>query len=171
MEDCSKNGRLVFGTVRNAPVTHGGEIILLDWEQKKTIRKLPIYPDNPRMDDDPNPRGNARGCKGIVIRGEEIVAADFHTLRVYDLSLHYKYSFSHDLMVGLHELFAAANGDIWVSSTVIDAALKYDIRGEMLTSAIFPRELTNLQKALNLQPATIDKSADNRRRFGDLRLR
>ncbi len=60
--------RLVFGTVvRNAPVKQGGELVLLDWKKKTVIKTVPVFPDNPSMDDDPNPRGNTRGCKGIAI--------------------------------------------------------------------------------------------------------
>ena len=167
-ENYSETSKLVFGTVvRNAPVMDGGEIVLFDWDRKAVLHKQPVYPDNPRMDDDPNPRGNTRGCKGIVVRDGEIIAADFHTLRVYDLSLQHKYNFSHGLMVGLHESFVCASGEIWVSSTVIDAAVKYDVSDKQMVSSIFPRELPKLQKALDLQAAAIDKSADNRRRFLD----
>jgi len=151
--------------VRNAPVGEGGELVLLDWKNKNVVKKVPIFPDNPRMDDDPNPRGNTRGCKGITIIGDEIVAANFHTLQIFDLSLAHKKDFSHGLMVGLHETYCDRGRRIWVSSTVIDAALEYDLSTDELTSSYWPREIESFQMSFGLDPASIDKEADNRRRF------
>ena len=84
------------------------------------------------MDDDPNPRGNTRGCKGITIIGNEIIAANFHTLKVFDFSLNHIRDFSHGLMVGMHETYNASGKRIWVSSTVIDAAVEYDLSTDEL---------------------------------------
>ncbi len=158
--------RLVFGTVvRNAPVKQGGELVLLDWKKKTVIKTVPVFPDNPSMDDDPNPRGNTRGCKGIAIVDDEIVAANFHTLKIYDHSLDHKRDFSHGLMVGTHEIYNVTGKRVWLSSTVIDAALEYDLAKNQLSSSFFPRDMETFQESLNLEPSRIDKTADNRRLF------
>ena len=159
-------GHIVFGTVvRNAPVRQGGELVLLDWKKKQVVKRIPIFPDNPRMDDDPNPRGNTRGCKGISIVGQEIVAANFHTLQIFDFDLRHKRDFSHGLLVGLHETFNQAENRIWVASTVIDSAVEYDLSTGKMLNVFCPRELASFQEALDLEPGGIDLDADNRRLF------
>ena len=78
-----------FGTVvRGASVASGGELVKLDWGAKRVIRRVPIFPENPRLDHDPNPRGNTRGCRGLVQAGDKLLAADYHTVRVFDLDLY-----------------------------------------------------------------------------------
>src|SRR5437588_12112502 len=42
--------------VRGAPMEKAGELISLDWEKKKVLKRLPIFPSNPSLDD-PNARG------------------------------------------------------------------------------------------------------------------
>ena len=159
-------GRLVFGTVlRNAPVRQGGDVVLIDWRSKSEIARATVYPDNPAMDDDPNPRGNTRGCKGISFIDGEVIAADFHTLRFYDLALNLGRTISHGLMVGTHEIFSADQEHMWISSTVIDGAIEYDLATGQPRSMFFPREMPEFQEALSLEPGHIDVEADNRRRF------
>jgi len=162
----TNTGHLVFGTVvRNAPVLQGGELVLLDWKTKRIVRRTPVFPENPRMDDDPNPRGNTRGCKGITIIGNEIIAANFHTLKVFDFSLNHIRDFSHGLMVGMHETYNDSGKRIWVTSTVIDAALEYDLSTNKILRSYCPREMEAFQSSLNLEPSGFDMNVDNRRRF------
>jgi len=161
-----KVDRLVFGTVvRNAPVQQGGELVLMDWGKKSVVKAVPIFPDNPRMDDDPNPRGNTRGCKGIAVVEDEIVAANFHTLQIFDQSLNHRRDISHGLMVGTHEIYSDGGNHLWLSSTVIDAALQFDLKSGELINSFFPREMKSFQDSLALQPSGIDRTADNRRKF------
>ena len=160
--------KLFFGTIiRNAPLREAGELVCLDWERKTVDARVPIFPKNPGFDRDPNPRGNTRGCKGILVNKDEIVAANYHTLEIYDQSLNFQRSVTHGLMVGLHEVFQARDGGVWVSSTVIDAALKYDLESGALVEQFWPREIAALQDALKLQPMQLDKAADNRTAFVD----
>lgn len=159
--------QIFFGTiVRTAPIEQGGSLFKLDWDSKTIRAEAPIVPSEPRMRDDPNARGNMRGCKGIEIVGDSIIAADYHTLNFYNRELQLQRKLSHGLMVGLHETHAVDTG-IWVSSTTIDAALKFDLGSGDLLEQFWPREMPQYQQALNIEPLEIDKGADNRQAFLD----
>ena len=158
---------LYFGTiVRAAPINTGGSLFKLDWERKAIVREVPIAPADPALDHDPNARGNVRGCRGIRVHGNELVAADYHSLNFFDHDLNLKRKISHGLMVGLHEI--DINGpSVWVTSTTLDAVLKYSLDHGKLETAHWPREMPEFQKTLDIEPLTIDKNADNRQTFLD----
>ena len=147
-------------------VEQGGGLFHLDWDSKEIINEVPIVPSEPVMQDDPNARGNMRGCKGIQIVGNDVIAADYHTLNFYDRDLLLKRKLSGDLMVGLHETQAVGSA-IWVTSTTIDAALKYDLQSGELLDQFWPREMPEFQQALDVEPLKIDKHIDNRQTFLD----
>jgi hypothetical protein len=162
--------QIFFSTVaRNAPIEKGGELVKLDWDSKKIRSKIPVAPTNPSIYD-PNPRGNARGGRGIAIIGSQVVVATYHTLKVFDLQLNPVRDFSHNLMVGMHETFHTGENTLWVTSTAIDAAIAYDLHAEKCVAQYWPREMPGLQKQLNLSPLEIDKAVDNRLRFLDTRI-
>ena len=95
---------IYFGTViRAAPVSEGGSLYKLNWDRKEITREVPIAPTEPRLDHDPNARGNVRGVRGICVHNDEVFVADYHTINVFDRDLKLKRKLSHGLMVGLHE--------------------------------------------------------------------
>lgn len=150
-----------FSTVRRKrPIREGGEVVKLDWAAKRVLRALPVYPSDPDIEDDPNPRGNSRGGKGLLVRGGEVLVGTYHTLLVFDADLNLKRRIAHNLFVNLHEICADGD-DLWVSSTTIDCALKVDRRGRTLKSW-WPREEPSLRARFGLAPLAIDKQADNR---------
>ncbi|NOR19839.1 MAG: hypothetical protein GQ538_07090 [Xanthomonadales bacterium] len=156
---------IYFGTVvRAAPVSAGGSLLKLDWDSKTIIRETPIIPSEPSVDHDPNARGNVRGCRGVCIVDDQIVAADYHSLNIYDRDLSLQRKMSHGLMVGLHES-QVVGSSIWVTSTTIDAALKIRLEDGALEASYWPREAPEFQKSLKLEPLEIDKNADNRLKF------
>jgi hypothetical protein len=162
--------KVYFSTVvRSAPLESGGEFVLLDWQTKTIEARAVIYPTNPEIDD-PNPRGNARGARGVGFVGDHVVVASYHTLKVYDRELRHQRDISHPLMVGLHEVYvdgsdANGGGRIWVASTSIDAVLVIDCETGDAVQQYWPREMPGLQRELGLTPLPIDKKADNRTRF------
>jgi len=161
--------RIVFGTVvRTAPIEEGGELVVLDWETKEVEARTPIMPRNPAVEADPNPRGNARGCRGIRYHDGRIIASTYHTLEVYDEALRLQDRISDGLMVALHEIEVTRGSTVWVSSTAIDAAVEYDLSSKERRAAHWPREMKSLQETLGLEPLDIDKTADNRLQFLDL---
>lgn len=158
--------KVFFSTVvRSAPRERGGEFVQLDWESKTVEGKVPIFPTNPDLLHDPNPRGNTRGGRGIEFLDDKVVVASYHTLKIYDRELHHQGDVSHPLMVGLHEIYSNARGRIWVTSTAIDAALEFDMETGQISRQYWPREMPGFQQALGLMPLEIDRQADNRDRF------
>lgn len=156
---------IYFGTVvRAAPESQGGGVFKLDWESKSIIREVPIVPTDPVITHDPNARGNVRGVRGIRILGDEVYVADYHTVNVFDRDLNLKRKLSHGLMIGLHET-QIVNSSIWVTSTSLDAALKYRLSDGQLEESFWPREMPAFQKLLDLDPLEIDKTIDNRLNF------
>ncbi len=156
---------IYFGTVvRAAPVKEGGSLFKLDWDRKAIIGEVPNVPIEPTLYHDPNARGNVRGCRGIRVVNDEVIAADYHTLNIFDRDLNPRRRLTHGLMVGLHETFIS-DDSIWVASTAIDAALKYRIEDGALEEAYWPREMPQFQQSLNLEPLEIDKDIDNRSNF------
>lgn len=157
--------RVYFSTViRSAPPMKGGELVAVDWDRKEVLARVPIAPTDPDVDD-PNPRGNTRGGRGIELLGDEVVCQSFHSVHVFDRALTPLRKFSHPLMVSLHESVALGDGTIWTSSTAIDAALKFDLASGVLQDARWPREMPGIAGALGLSPLEIDKEADNRPLF------
>jgi hypothetical protein len=156
---------IYFGTVaRAAPVAEGGSLFKLDWDRKEIVREVPNVPVKPSLYHDPNARGNVRGVRGIRILNDEIFAADYHTVNVFNRNLDLKRRITHGLMVGLHET-QIVDSSIWVTSTTLDAALKYRLEDGVLEESFWPREMPAFQQALDLEPLAIDKSIDNRTNF------
>ena len=148
-----------FGTViRAAPVQRGGSLVKLDWDSKQVVREVPIVPSDPALDHDPNERGNVRGCRGIQVVGDEVVAADYHTLQIFDHDLNPVRRLSHGQMVGLHEI-QAVDGSMWVTATTLDAALKFDMASGALEAEFWPREMPAFQQALDVEPLPVDKTS------------
>ena len=118
---------IYFGTVvRTAPVREGGELVKLDWDNKRVLRSVPIVPEEPSVEHDPNPRGNTRGCRGIQVRADSVLAASYHSVEVFDRDLNHQRRMSDGLMVGLHE--TSLDGDtLWVTSTAASMAVGYDV--------------------------------------------
>jgi len=156
---------IYFGTVvRAAPVKEGGSLFKLDWDRKEILAEVPNVPIEPTLYHDPNARGNVRGCRGIRVVNDQVIAADYHTLNIFDRDLNPKRRMTHNLMVGLHETHIT-DSSIWVTSTAIDAALKYRLEDGVLEDSFWPREMPEFQQALELVPLDIDKSVDNRTNF------
>ncbi len=156
---------LYFGTViRAAPISKGGSLFKLDWDQKTILKETPVAPAEPSVENDPNARGNARGCRGIGVFNDQVIAADYHSLNFYDRDLNLKRKMTHGSMIGLHET-QVVGSSIWVTSTTVDAALKYRLDDGALEASYWPREMPEFQDALNVEPLVIDKTLDNRLRF------
>lgn len=159
---------IFFSTiVRNADISNGGEIVRLNWDEKRVEKRHLIVPENPEILD-PNPRGNSRGGRGIAILPDgRIAVATYHSLYLFDSNLTTKEQYTHNLMVGLHEVFLSSEKVIWLTSTSIDAALEYNLSSGSVISQFWPREQPFFQRALNTKPLKINKKLDNRLSFLD----
>ncbi len=159
--------QVYFGTVvRTAPVREGGELVKLDWAEKRVEKRVPIVPEDPSVEHDPNPRGNTRGCRGIQIRGDRVLAANYHSVEIFDRDLNRRGRITDGLMVGLHE--TSLEGDtLWVTSTAIDAAVGYDVTRGTRAGGFFPRDSAALRARLDLAPQVLDREEDHRLSFLD----
>lgn len=156
--------KIHFGTVvRMAPLDAGGEIVRLDWETGRVEARQRVVPTDPALDD-PNPRGSSRGCRGIVARGDDVIAAVYHSLHFYDAALALRRRLSHGLMVGLHEVHLPSADRVFVTSTAIDGVLEFDLNTGALVRAVWPREMRAFQQRWGLVPMPIDKTEDQRTR-------
>jgi hypothetical protein len=156
---------IFFSTVvRSAPPARGGELVRLGWDSKEVIARTPITSSRPDIPD-PNPRGNTRGGRGISFSDGRVHVASYDQVRTFDLDLEPISVASNGLMVGLHEVLMVSEGRLWVSATAIDAALEVDLATGGVVNEFWPREDEALRRAMGLEPATIDKSADLRTAF------
>jgi hypothetical protein len=155
---------IYFNTVkRKRPVKEGGDLVKLNWSSKKILKVLPLYPTDPDIDSDSNPRGNTRGGKGMLIKGDDLFVGTYHSILVFDLDLNFEWKITNNLFANIHEMcFSGEN--IWVSSTAIDCALKVNRQGQTLKTW-WPREEPLLQEKYGLRPMDIDKDDDNRLKY------
>jgi hypothetical protein len=151
--------------VRGAPVARGGEIVRLDWPTKKILARRPILPENPFVDD-PNPRGNSRGGRGVAILPDGRVAvASYHSIYIFSSDLSSREQLTNGLFAGLHELRLTPRGTLWAASTTLDAALEVDYNTGTILRQFWPREMKPVQQEFGVTPLALDKGADNRARF------
>ena len=157
--------QVFFSTVfRYAPIDQAGELIELDWKKKEIINKVSVSPKMIQIND-PNPRGNSRGARGIAIIENIVIVATYCELQVYDRHLNHLYDISHPLMVGLHEVFHTNDQKIWITSTAICSALQIDLKTGQVVNQYWPREMSEFQEQWSLKPLEINKNEDNRLRF------
>jgi hypothetical protein len=158
--------KIYFGTVvRKASFQKGGKLICLNWDTKEIEAEKPVIPENPSLENLPNPRKTGQGCRGITFYRDMIIASNYHTLQFYDKGLRPKGIITHNLLADIHEIYRNGENKLFVTSTAIDAVLKFDIERGEVEHAYWPREMPVFQKALHLTPLSIDKSVDNRSKF------
>jgi len=147
--------------VRGAPLKQAGELIRLNWNTKEIEACTPMYPDQPEVDD-PNPRGNSRGGRGITFVGDQVMCASWHSLIFYDKQLNEKRRITHNNLVDLHEVSLEDDGTIYVSITGLDAAFQIDLVTGDILKEYHARDDVRIQRALGVEPLEFDRNADNR---------
>jgi len=157
---------LFVGTViRGAPVREGGELFRIDWRNKLIERRRAVYPDNPNVDMDTNPRGNTRGCRGIAVTGNKVIFANYHTIEIADWDLVTHRRYSDGVFVGLHEVFLEDSDNLWVSATAVDGAHCLRLSTGEISHRFWPRMHAAIQTALGIDPPEIDHQIDQRLSF------
>ena len=145
--------------VRGAPIKSAGEVIALDWDKKKVLRRVPIFPPPP-WNDDPNSRGGGRGGRGMVLLRDEILVASYHTLHGFDYDLNPTRTITNHNFAGLHEIKLVEDG-IWTSSTALGCVQKVDFTG-VTRDAWWAHDDPVVQKEFAPEPLPVDKNKDNR---------
>ncbi len=155
----------VSTVVRGAPMEKAGELIALDWDAKRVISRVPIFPSDPAVPD-PNSRGGGRGGRGIAVlpttsgKPNELFVVTYHTLLGFDFDLKPTRRISHGNFAGLHEVKAVEDG-IWVSSTALGAVLKVDWNGDVLQEW-WAHDDPLVREKFSPPPFMPNKQADNR---------
>jgi hypothetical protein len=174
--------RIVFTTVvRHAPVAAGGWARVAEWPSGRLLAERPVAPTDPPVVD-PNPRGNSRGGRGVVVAGDAIVIANYHTLEVCDRELRVVGTFSQGNFAGIHEIMRRGER-LYVASTAINAAAEVPLASVLGTAAAdakpaagarfwWPTEEPAVCERLGVPSTSYpDKQADNRLRHLDLHNR
>lgn len=154
---------VVFTTVvRAAPVHQGGEVVLLNWDTKDILCRRGVGPLDETLDD-PSPRGNARGGRGVWVTGTRILVASYDGIAVLDRGLARLRAVSNGLMVDVHEVAMDPSGTLWVASTAVDGVLEVDLESGRILRQYWPREMATFQAELAVEPGSLDRSADQRK--------
>jgi hypothetical protein len=147
---------------RTAPIATGGYLAKVDLDSKRVLAKTPIVPQDPLIPD-PNPRGGTRGGRGILVDGDEVYVASYHTIHVFDSDLRPIRQFSNPLFADIHDL--TWDGEyVWASSTALDLAVKVDKQGGTV-EVWSPREDPVVADRFQLGPLPLDLTQDNRLTF------
>lgn len=176
--------RLVFTTVvRHAPVAAGGWARVAEWPSGRLLAERIVAPTAPPVND-PNPRGNSRGGRGVVVASDAIVVANYHTLEVCDRALRPMGRFTHGNFAGIHEIRRWGER-LLVASTANNAAAEVPLGAVLHAGADdgkppapagarfwWPTEDPAVCERLGV-PGTHypDKLSDNRLRYLDLHNR
>ena len=151
-----------FSTVaRRAPLDSGGELVQVDLGSRHVLNRRTIAPTDPPVHD-ANPRGGARGGRGVVVDGDCIVVCSFHSVLVSDRNGNGTRVVSGPTLAGLHECWRPGPGRLWVTATDIDAALELDLTSGQVVSERWPRDLQSVQQTFDIPPQRIDRTADHR---------
>lgn len=158
--------RAYFTTVvRTAPVEDGGELVCLDWPSGRVLNSVDIVPTDPLLND-PNPRGNTRGGRGVARVDGKVVVSNYHTLNIFDKDLNKQREITNRLFVNIHEITPAhSRRALWVTSTATDSVHRVNIDSGHIEQSLWPREMEVFQDALDVEPLSIDKNDDNRGNF------
>ncbi|MBN2382049.1 hypothetical protein JXQ70_04115 [bacterium] len=120
---------LVTTVIRSCSDRNNGLVYQIDWEHKRIVHtQILPSPDLASL----GPRGGARGARGVVSHHGLFYVANFNTIFVFNQDWRLEQILTHPLFNGIHEIDAADDG-LWVTSTGIDAVLKIDWSGQLLT--------------------------------------
>ena len=106
-----------------------GYLYDVDWDSGTVAQRIPV-PEPRHPESDRNPRGGARGGRGIAITPAGVVLANYDTLFTFDENWKIVDERSHPLFVGLHEI-AWDGSSLWLTATLVDAILRAHPDGEV----------------------------------------
>ena len=127
-----------------------GHIYEIDWDRQRIRRRI----DMPRPIGDRlllrlNPRGGARGGRGVRITEDAIYAANDNTIIRYDHNWNALGRISNQLLTGIHEI-EVVEGGIWAACTGVDLALKLSPSGKVL-KRWSPRTSDKIKRMLGVE--------------------
>ena len=121
---------LVTSSVRWAWISEVSSYLrLVDLEQERVTFTAPI-PESRWRAHDPNPRGGARGARGMSVFGDRLVVANGERLFVFDTSWRLVAQVSHPMFSNVHDILAEESG-IWVTACGCDMLVRVSWEGEL----------------------------------------
>jgi hypothetical protein len=121
---------LVTSSVRWAWVSEVSSYLrVIDLEQERVTFLAPV-PESRWREHDPNPRGGARGARGISVHGDRLVVANGERLFVFDTSWQLVDQLSHPMLSNVHDILAEENG-IWATACGCDMLVRLSWEGQL----------------------------------------
>jgi hypothetical protein len=99
-----------------------GFLRVVDLARRRVLLEAPV-PESARRADDPNPRGGARGARGVSVHGERLVVANFDRAFVIDPSWRVVDELTHPWTGAIHDVLAEEDG-VWVTCSSCDLLMK-----------------------------------------------
>jgi len=126
-----------------------GYIYVFDTKTSRFLREVRgIEP--PFREKDNNPRGGARGMRGISFRGGELAIGNYSCIFCFDRHWVLQRVISNPVCAGVHDILLEGDG-IWITSTANDLLLKLDFDGNIV-SHISLRGQRALIRTLKIDP-------------------
>lgn len=139
-----------IGVVRRAATGGAGEFVRIDWESKRIEASATIVATEAN-ESDTNPRGGARGGRGIWVTDTFIYAVSEGRITVFDHELRETRTITNELLRGGHEVMMERPDALWVASTRLDEAVEVDLSSGEQIRSYRPREDPRLQDTLGLK--------------------
>lgn len=153
------------------------------WPSGQRINERTIAPENPTVID-PNPRGNSRGGRGVVVYDDVVLVANYHTIEVCDHQLCKLGTVTDGNFAGLHEITRRGER-LFVACTALNAVaeLSLSVKPSVLeltrvaTPLVamrywWPTENESVCQQLEIPPTYYTgKHSDNRLQYLDLHNR
>lgn len=148
--------------IRGAPLEEGGSIYKINWDSKEVLHERSIVPPAPQIVD-PNPRGNTRGGRGILLDDHGVHVATYHSILSFDHDLNPLGVRSGNLCVGLHEM-SFAGQSMLASATAIDGFVEMKADGSQ-GEFWHVSESKALSALLDIPHQEYDPGTDHRLKF------
>lgn len=123
---------LLVSTVQRL-ATHNEQSCFLstiDLDRHQILRRS-YYIEPAYRENDPNPRGGTRGCRGIGLSRELVFIANYSTIFSFDHQWNGVNKISHPSCAGIHDILCGQDC-IWVTSTSNDLLISFDYSGNLL---------------------------------------
>ena len=160
--------RVIISTIRRhgPPTEPSGFVYVIDLEKQEVVqRSFIVEPVYREMDD--NPRGGLRGGKGIAVRDDQIVLANFSMLCRYDPQWNLLGIVSHPSCAAIHDVLFHED-TLWIAAARTDSLMQFDLAGNLLHFYSM-RQPSPALKALNWEPPVLLTEEQVRRGSTDFR--
>lgn len=147
--------RLLITTVQRSVGAEecGGYIYVFDTDANAFVRAIEgIEP--PFREKDNNPRGGARGMRGIGFHSGMAALANYSCIFCFDARWALKHIMTNSICAGIHDISLEQDG-VWITSAVNDLLVKLDFDGNIIRHFSL-RGQRALIRTLKIDPGNLD---------------